>query len=343
MFRAIAYSYVCRLVVPVWLLAGAIFKLVELNPKLLPPPVLSVVTGTDGAFGVSGGEWLDLAMRIIVAGEFLLAAAMLTMPRFARAVSIATLALFCAILGSVIADAFREKGFEGVLKGSCGCFGSAGPNPLVMLGIDGVLLILSILARRSPRAMQVGRMFGLPACLLLTAIGAIAAAMSPARSEIDLTPVDPPKAADAVPAATAWPGLPAKAAPYYIPDFPTWLNTRLDSQEFARLMTPAPPESINQGTWFILLYRMDCDHCHELMTEHFTGHLATPVLAIAIPDTDPAASLEMPCEECQLRTLVKGPEYVLTTPVLLRLENGVITRMATDHEDTAALDACLAP
>ncbi|MSR28088.1 MAG: hypothetical protein EXS03_00740 [Phycisphaerales bacterium] len=345
--RAIAFAYACRLAVPIWVLAGACFKLVERNPKLLPSPVLDTVRGLDGAFGSSGVAWLDLSMRIIILGEFALVAIMLTMPRLARMAAIITLSIFCLILLVVIVPAFNDGGIEGAIKGSCGCFGTGGPNPLAMLVIDGMLLFFALAAKRSVRAMPTGAFFGLPAAACLVALGLSAIWLTPRRADIDLTPneADTASTAHTVAATTesGWPGLPAQAAPYYIPEFSSWIGARLDSQEMARLMTPEPPASLNQGTWFVLFYRMDCEHCHELMQARFTGPLDVPILAIAIPDTDPAAHLEMPCEVCQLRTLVKGPEYVLTTPVLMRVENGVVTRLATDPEDHDAIERCMKP
>ncbi len=359
MSRHRLFYIVCRLVIPLWLLAGAVVKLSERNPKLLPPPVLNVVQFVDGWFVASGVASLDLSMRLIVLGEFALVAVMLCMPRFARLVAIATLSLFCVILLSVITPAFLDKGFEGAWKGSCGCFGSGGPNPVIMLAIDLVLLLLAILSKRRVWAhADLPRSFGMPSAIALTLVGAAIAFAIPARGEITIVapipdppsvdpplvnPQDPPVNPVVVATLPApWPAMPATAQPYYIPDFASWRGTRLDSQELARLTTPAPPPSINTGTWFVMLYREDCDHCHELLQTYFSGPLATPTLTISIPDTDPAASLEMPCGECQLRTLVKGPDYVLTTPVLLRVVDGVITDIVTDPEDRAAVERCIA-
>ena len=53
MSRHLFYFYICRLAVPLWLLAGAIYKLIERNPKLLPPPVFSVVQSMDGFLWMS--------------------------------------------------------------------------------------------------------------------------------------------------------------------------------------------------------------------------------------------------------------------------------------------------
>ncbi len=359
MSRHRLFYIVSRLVIPLWLLGGAIVKLTERNPKLLPPPVLSVVQFFNGWVSVTPVVWLDVSMRAIVFAEFTLVAVMLCMPRFARSVAIAILSLFCIILLSLIVPAFVTSGFTGAWKGSCGCFGSGGPNPVVMLAIDFTLLVLAVISRRRPAHDAAESVWlGLPSAVTLACIGAAVVVMVPPRSDIAIiaptpelvvpapavvTERNPPTVPQVVPSVvTPWPGMPASADPYYVPDFSTWRGSRLDSQAMARLMTQPPPATINTGTWFVMFYREDCDHCHDLLQSHFSGSLTTPTLTIAIPDTDPAASLEMPCSECQLRTLLKGPEYVLTTPVLLRVVDGVITDLVTDPEDRAALDRCLA-
>ncbi len=359
MSRHRLFYIVCRLVIPLWLLAGAIVKLTERNPKLLPPSILTVVQFFDGWFGASGTAWLDLSMRLIVILECALVAVMLCMPHFARRVAIAVLSLFCVILLSGIVPAFLDKGFEGAWKGSCGCFGSGGPNPLIMLAIDFTLLVLALISKpRAARPTPLPATFGMPSAIAFTLITAAIALALPARSGITIVvpvpdpqpvqpapvpPVDNPTVAPApvAPVAALWPGMPAAAAPYYVPDFATWRGARLDGQELARLMAPAPPATINTGTWFVMFYREDCEHCHELLQTYFSGPLKIPTLTVAIPDTDPAASLEMPCSECQNRTLLKGPDYVLTTPVLMRVVDGVITDIVTDSEDHAAVERCI--
>jgi len=351
---------ICRLVVPLWLLAGASYKLWERNPKLLPPPVLNTVLALDPFIWLDGAAWMDSALRLIVSTEFILVGVMLAMPRLARPVCIAVLALFCTILLSVIVPEFQKGGFAQAWKGSCGCFGASGPNPVIMLGIDAVLLALALLARPRPSTVALPRLFGLGSAGILTLLAVSVVSFVPDRTAIvieDAPPSEGSKAAEALPStaqvdppmtaattsAKAWPARPTTAQPYYIPDFVKWKGARLDSQEIALLISPPPPDDINKGSWIVMLYREDCDHCHEILLNHFSGNLPIPVLAIAIPDTDPAAALEMPCGQCQLRKLVKGPDYVLTTPVLLRLQDGVIQELVTDHADTDGIQRVTAP
>ena len=375
MSRHLLYFYTCRLAIPLWLLAGATYKLIERNPKLLPPPVLSALQSMDGLFWLTGTAWLDTATRLIILCEFVLVAAMFCMPRLARTIAIAVLSLFCVILLSLILPEFQKGGIAQAWKGSCGCFGASGPNPVMMLGIDATLLILALLSQRTKKTPDVSIHFGMPRCAVLSLVSLSIVWLIPNRAEIqmptdiaqaesDQSKVSPaptpstsvattipttipatiPATLSTTPTPTlAWPGFPQKAAPYYVPEFAKWVGVRLDAQDLARLMTPAPPASINTGTWFVMFYREDCEHCHELLQNYFSGPLKTPTLTIAIPDTDPAASMEMPCSECQQRKLFKGPDYVLTTPVLLKVVDGIVTIVVTDPDDHAAVERCLAP
>ena len=71
----------CRILVPTWLLAGAIFKLAEMNPNLLPPSVI----WTSGRIGAAIGQdpviWLGFSMRFIIGTELMLAGFMYFVPR----------------------------------------------------------------------------------------------------------------------------------------------------------------------------------------------------------------------------------------------------------------------
>jgi hypothetical protein len=101
------------------------------------------------------------------------------------------------------------------------------------------------------------------------------------------------------------------------------------------------PADFLTGRWIIVFYREDCDHCQELLTTYFSGKLPVRTLAVAIPDADPNNLLDNPCDECVKVSLVKGPNYVIGTPVIVAINNGVIECVVVDAEDMAALEACL--
>ena len=155
-------------------------------------------------------------------------------------------------------------------------------------------------------------------------------------------PVDTAKPATPPPAAApAWPGVPAKLEPFYIAEFANAVGKPIAENAFARLITGPIPADFLKGRWIILFYREDCEHCHELLGTYFTGKLPVRTAAVAIPDADPNNILDNPCDECVKLTMVKGPNYVIGTPVVVAINDGAIECVVENAEDIAALDACL--
>jgi len=356
---------ITRLAVPAWITAGALTKLVENDPRNLPKPIFDLVLSLDGTFGLQGVAWMDFALRSICGTEFVIAGMILCMPRIARPLAAAVLALFCVILLWLIGTGWAKDGFEAVLKGSCGCFGKSGMNPLYMLMIDGALLGGVLLARNACGTISRSCMAGGGRAAIVAAIGIAVAFGMPARSvqledPASTTPTTPPVAPPVTPPAdpsvnpsanppvnppavaptvptSSWPARPSQVQPYYLPDFATWVGKPLASQPEMALLDAPPPATIASGTWIVMLYRADCEHCHEVLETHFVGSLKRPALLIGIPDHDPANEQPMPCTECTIRTFLKGPNYVVQTPVLMRVKDGVVEAVCTDHEDGASL------
>jgi hypothetical protein len=352
----LAGSLVMRAVVPAWLLIGAAIKLQERSPMLLPSPVRDSLKGIANAMG-RGGEadfsaFLDLALRVIVSGEFALAAAMIMLPALSRRIAIPMLSLFVLILLTVVARG----------EASCGCFGSKGPPPWAVLVGDAILLGLCLWLK--PRVTR-GSLGG---CIALAAMGTAVAFGVPPRSAIESSPAIPPPPArstapatvpantPATPSATAsptatrtpassqaWPSAPSTLQPYYLPQFEQWVGKRLRDQQLAALISaPIPPE-LEKGRWIVMFFREDCEHCHAVLDRHFSPKVPLPTLLVSVPDADPAASLPNPCSECEVRTLPKGPDWVIGTPVLLSLQDGVVKGMlsGTEAEDPARVEALL--
>jgi len=352
---------ITRLAVPAWITAGALTKLVENDPRNLPKPIFDLVLSLDGTFGLQGVAWMDFALRSICGTEFVIAGMILCMPRIARPLAAAMLALFCVILLWLIGTGWAKDGFEAVLKGSCGCFGKSGMNPLYMLMIDGALLGGVLLTRKSVGCSQRSWTVGGGRAAIVAAIGIAVAFGMPARSvqledPASTTPTTPPVAPPVNPPAeppanppavapsvptSSWPARPSQVQPYYLPDFATWAGKPLASQPEMALLDAPPPATIASGTWIVMLYRADCEHCHEVLEAHFVGSLKRPALLIGIPDHDPANEQPMPCTECTIRTFLKGPNYVVQTPVLIRIKDGVVEAVCTDHEDEASLTEVL--
>ena len=348
-----------RCVVPGWILAGALFKLWERNPQLLPKPVTDV---TDFLFvklaGIPRERYLDPAMRAMVAVEVAAALLIALGPaRLGRAISAGILSLFCLILVILIASG----------AANCGCFGNSGPSPAWMLAIDGALLV-GVLALRPPAAASASVR---PAALVAVAVlvGGVTAFAVPAREGVVLqpdattqagSPAPQPAVAPAAPepasgtsasgasgagnppaaGSAPWPPMPATAKPWYSPEFAEWKGKRLDSQELMLLVPRPLPADLNAGRHHIVLMREDCEHCHALLTKYFTGTLQTPSLTIAVPDAT-GELLENPCTGCSKAQFPAGITYVFSTPVLLTVQDGVVVGVCTDSEDPEAVRAAL--
>ena len=94
---------VCRVIIPLWLLTGALFKISELDWKLLPPPVRATCEWMGSALGQDPDLWLGASMRFLIGTEFLLVGLMFASTRLARPIAAATMTLFVVILVVVMA------------------------------------------------------------------------------------------------------------------------------------------------------------------------------------------------------------------------------------------------
>ena len=140
----------------------------------------------------------------------------------------------------------------------------------------------------------------------------------------------------------AWGDMPRTLEPYYFPDFEEWTGTELASHPFARLMERPIPEYLKEGRGFLIFYRADCDHCHHMIEQWFTDSLPGPTLAVVIPDTPPEGAMEFPSTLVDRGTLPKGPDYVMSTPALLTIVDGVVKCYASDPDDIDQVETCLA-
>jgi len=141
--------------------------------------------------------------------------------------------------------------------------------------------------------------------------------------------------------SSAWPKPPAQLQPYYMPQVEQWVGKPFRSQPLAALIQQPLPANLEQGRWIVMFYRKDCDHCHEVLEKHFMVKLPAPTLLISIPDTNPASELPNPCTECLDTSFIKGPEYVVGTPILMCIENGIVKRVCIDSENRESLEATL--
>lgn len=293
-----------RVVVPLWLLVGAVLKLADASPTHLPVALIRWA----GALGVD----LGFVLRFSIAVELAVVGVMWLLPRLARPVGIAMLTAFLPVLiGDVVLGA-----------SSCGCFGAVEVHPGITLVMDvSFLLGLWLLGRNVD---QLAVRPELPTLAVVAAgLWTVAGfALGFGLAGVGNGTTDGSGNAAAVSTAAA-----APAEGYYLPTYDDWIGRPWSEVPISSWIIGAPPD-LDTGTQLLLFYRKDCEHCHALMEAFFVGPLAVPTTAVAVPERAGFPSVGVQpfvCAECRLAELPAGVDWFLQTPVLVRLEAGVVT------------------
>ena len=310
-----------RVVVPLWFGVGAVLKLMDLSPTHLPAAMIKWC----GALGVD----LMFVLRFTIAAELIVAGVMILLPPLSRWIGVAVLTAFVPVLiGDLLLGA-----------SSCGCFGAVEVSPWVTLVMDVTFLLgLLILGRREPRLAMTR---DLPTSKVLIAgvwslFSVVLAFGLPAPAPNLDGGSDSGSAGNG---NSVGPPLPADG--YYMPQYQDWIGRpfhELDVASWSRNL----PDDLIFGSQYVIFYRKDCEHCHELMELHFSGSLEQPTTAIAVPERHgfPTENLQpFDCPECRLAELPAGIDWFLQTPVLVRLAEGVVECAA---EVDATAPECLA-
>ncbi len=291
---------------PLWILAGALLKLLAGSPANLP----SVLVKGAGSAGLD----LVFLLRYSIGVELAVVGLVYLLPGLARWLEGVLLGAFLAIL---VGDLFAGAS-------SCGCFGSVQVHPAVTLVVDGALLVGVLLAGRAgvgktARSFTAARV---SAALVWTA-AAFATAFVAAMPAAPSAPAGPAAGAASAGAASASaPALP----PYYLPDYASWMGRPWQDIKISAWVQGAPAD-LDQGTQFLVFYRKDCPHCHELLEMHFQGALPYPVTVVAVPEKAgfPTSNVfPMVCTECREAELPAGVDWFIQTPMVVRLEDGVV-------------------
>jgi len=293
---------VTRALVPLWLAAGVVLALKDASPGHLPAALIKWLTPT--------GLDLNFVLRFGAGVELVVIGVIVFLPRLARPVAGALLAFFLPILvGDILMGA-----------SSCGCFGKVEVPPWLTLLVDVALLLgVWLLGAKSPSLRGEGRL----ATLRVVLCGAWALAAFAVG--FGLTTAGPAAGSAAA----------APAERYYVPDYDAWIGARWESVSISRFII-GTPDDLDQGEQLVVFYRKDCDHCHELLELYFTGPLEVPATVVAVPERTghPVEGIHpMPCTECRQAELPAGCDWFLQTPVVVRLEDGVVRCVA--EEDVA--------
>lgn len=309
-----------RLVAPAWVLTGATFKMLEGTPKNLPPKTILATAGK-----------LDLDLYVVLAAiigiEFLAAAIMLLVPRVARTVAMFMMSVFClVIIGEMV---------QGNVT-SCGCLGAVTMPPWLMLAIDGSILLGLMAFDPSPIYPAVTRRWPMAAAVVLGAAGAAFAykEVVPTDQGGDPVVVNPP-ASNGVP--TPPPGNSERPNPdprivrsfWLASNLDKWVGKRWQELELFQYMKKWP-QDMDTGVRYVVFYSRTCDHCQEMfyndLTDPALGSMVTAIEIPADPDllTSPDA-WPMPETECELLALPLNCEWIITAPMTIAFEDGVVT------------------
>ncbi len=308
-----------RFIVPGWVFAGALFKLTEASPGNLPPKTILTL-------GYQAGINLHVLLATLVGVEFLAVAIMLMVARLARPVAIFMLSVFCLVLiGEMV---------QGNVT-SCGCLGKVAMPPWLMLAVDGTLFLgvlafdpASLYRASAPRWPVVAALIAAAGGFYWSFVSILPAFREPATGEPQATlNTNGGPTGSGGNAGTGAPEVP----PYWLfSDVEEWVGEPWRDVKLFSFVAPAPTGLDGPGTRYVAFYNRTCDHCEEMFIEDLTDPaLARMVTAVEVPDgrdrmTSPSAWI-MPVTEVEHRQLPLGCEWIITTPLVITVTDGVVT------------------
>jgi hypothetical protein len=304
-----------RLIVPAWIIFGALQKALGGTPKSLPRSILDA----GSAFGIND-HFLLLASLVSI--EFCFVAFMLFSPKLAKLSGIVMLVTFLIVLS---VEMFGYGNFV-----SCGCFGKQSLSPMAMFAIDfslllGILFIKPITAKY---ALDKGNrsLLLVPTFIIIACLFTFNTVMN--HKPVTTTFNDTPETIS----------LPAS---WYPKDITTWVGKDINSIDLFDWVKEWPHD-IREGKQYVIFYSLTCDHCEALLWAHFEFP-TIPTTLVAIPQSTDSfnydGSFENPCLDCSTTELLLGTDWIIGTPLLVAIENGVVI-CATENENYEA-PSCL--
>ena len=300
-----------RVLVPCWVLTGALFKLYETSPRLLPKETILKVADN---LGID----LYVLLAVLISLEFFAVAVMLCIAKLARPMAIFLLSVFCLIL-------LGEMALGNLTN--CGCLGANSPPPWVMLLIDGALLFGVVVFNPSPLIPVRPARWPLIPAAVVTVGGFFLSFLTvlPAGRAVVVPPPPPgpgPVNVGTTARAVTPPGF------WFLSDATEWVGKPWTEVELFSFMDPKP-SGLDSGKRYVVFYNRTCDHCEDMFREDLVDpQLAAMVTAIEVPDSkerlrSPNAWV-MPMNDCELLALPVGCDWIMTTPVALRIVDGIV-------------------
>ena len=131
-------------------------------------------------------------------------------------------------------------------------------------------------------------------------------------------------------------------ASWYPKDVSQWVGQSIDEIDLFSWVSSWPYD-IHEGKQYVIFYARTCDHCQSLLYEHFSFDVRIPTTLVAIPEAKDGffteGVLENPCFDCKETELPIGVDWIIGTPLVVAIENGII-KCAVENEE-AEIPICL--
>ena len=320
-------TLVVRVIVPAWVLAGALLKFGARDPSLMPKSFRNI------AHGMS----LDLktTLSVVLVIEMCAICVMLFNKNWSRLTALLMLSVFVIVLAMELLSGNMTN---------CGCLGSYSPPPWVMLLIDAVLLFLVITMRPSPLGMQCMTRLGNVQAFVMAAVASTIAVIWVLDKPVVAGSTLPAPTAEAVvdggdsliaggvstdnevygdAASTDT----APARDWYELDTSGWVGQQAEDIDLVKFVRGLP-DDLNEGEQYLIFYSRTCDHCQMLLEFHFGFGSPVPTTLIAVPENvegfETEGLLDNPCMDCGLAELPPGVNWIMTPPVVMALRDGEV-------------------
>ena len=299
-----------RLIVPGWILFGAITKVLGATPKSLPRSIL------DAGESIGFTDHF-LLLSVLTAIEFFFIGLMLFIPKVARIAAITILSIFLLVLCVEI--------YNGAV--SCGCLGEHSLDPKVMFLIDFSMLLGIVLCTPRSSICASNRKSCGPILFFFFVISTwsytFASIHNARNSSTSITEGNLP-------------------ASWYPRDLSSWSGKSINDIDVFSFVE-SWPHDLSEGKQYVIFYGRNCDHCEALLYMHFEFDLRAPTTIVAIPESIEGfigeGAFENPCFDCDETELPIGVDWIIGTPLVVAIENGII-KCAVENEE-AETPICL--
>ncbi len=303
-----------RVIVPAWVLTGAVFKFMEATPRNLPGK--TILTLAD-RFSLD----LNWTLAVLIGLEFMAVAVMLCLARLARPMALFVLSVFGLVLiGEMV---------QGNVT-SCGCLGSIKIPPWAMLAVDGSLLLAVMLFDPSSLIRFSRSRSPIVVAMSLTIVG-----FGASYWQIIYTQQAPP--------IDSGGGTVLTVPDYWFKsDVSEWVGKPWTEVDLLSFMA-RKPSGLDAGKRYVVFYNRTCEHCQEMFLSDLNNpEMMSMVTAIEVPQSKTVLTSENawwpgPSDGFELLSLPLGCDWIITTPLALRIVDGVV-RCATEGEHRECME-----